>query len=158
MVFPPHSTHTLQPLDVVMFKPLSTAYSNALTKHLHNAQGLVPIVKGDFFPLFWEAWTTSFREDLIRTAFEATGIWPANGEVILKRFTKSTPELQDSRESSTSVYSGKDWLKIQSLINSAVKENTSAEAQKIQRSLHHISVQNDLLHTEVEGLQQAVLS
>jgi hypothetical protein len=41
MVFPPHSTHTLQPLDVVMFKPLLTAYSNALTKHLHNAQGLV---------------------------------------------------------------------------------------------------------------------
>jgi hypothetical protein len=25
-IFPPHSTHTLQPLDVVMFKPLSTAY------------------------------------------------------------------------------------------------------------------------------------
>ena len=25
-IYPPHSTHTLQPLDVVMFKPLSTAY------------------------------------------------------------------------------------------------------------------------------------
>jgi hypothetical protein len=30
-VFSPHSTHTLQPLDVVLFKPLSTAYSTALT-------------------------------------------------------------------------------------------------------------------------------
>jgi hypothetical protein len=29
MVFPPHSTHTLQPLDVVMFKPLSQAYAVA---------------------------------------------------------------------------------------------------------------------------------
>lgn len=29
MVFPPHSTHTLQPLDVVMFKPLSQAYTAA---------------------------------------------------------------------------------------------------------------------------------
>jgi hypothetical protein len=27
MVYPPHSTHTLQPLNVVMFKPLSSAYS-----------------------------------------------------------------------------------------------------------------------------------
>jgi hypothetical protein len=26
-VFPPHSTHSLQRLDVVMFKPLSSAYS-----------------------------------------------------------------------------------------------------------------------------------
>jgi hypothetical protein len=29
-VFPPHSTHTLQPLDVVCFKPLSNAYSKRL--------------------------------------------------------------------------------------------------------------------------------
>ncbi|KAF7574180.1 hypothetical protein PtrM4_058030 [Pyrenophora tritici-repentis] len=40
------------PLDVVLFKPLSQAYSNELTNHLHKAQGLVPIKKGDFFPLF----------------------------------------------------------------------------------------------------------
>lgn len=30
-IYPPHSTHTLQPLDVVMFKPLSTAYSNEIS-------------------------------------------------------------------------------------------------------------------------------
>jgi len=27
MVFPPHSTHTLQPLDVGLFKPLSTRFT-----------------------------------------------------------------------------------------------------------------------------------
>jgi hypothetical protein len=111
MVFPPHSTRTLQPLDVVMFKPLSTAYSNELVQHLHNAQGLIPITKGDFFPLFWEAWTTSFSEELILKAFKATGIWPTNGQVILKRFIKSTPEEEGSRESSTSVYSEKTGLR-----------------------------------------------
>jgi hypothetical protein len=26
-IYPPHSTHMLQPLDIVMFKPLATAYS-----------------------------------------------------------------------------------------------------------------------------------
>ncbi|KAI1674800.1 DDE-1 multi-domain protein [Pyrenophora tritici-repentis] len=55
IILPPHSTHTLQPLDVVLFKPLSQAYSNELTNHLHKAQGLAPIKKGDFFPLFWSA-------------------------------------------------------------------------------------------------------
>jgi hypothetical protein len=52
IILPPHSTHTLQPLDVVLFKPLSQAYSNELTNHLHKAQGLIAIKKGDFFSLF----------------------------------------------------------------------------------------------------------
>jgi hypothetical protein len=59
-IFPPHSTHTLQPLDVVMFKPLSTAYSKELTTHLHNGQGLSVIKKSNFFPLFWKAWESVF--------------------------------------------------------------------------------------------------
>jgi hypothetical protein len=71
---PPHSTHTLQPLDVVLFKLLSQAYSNELTNHLHKAQGLIAIKKGDFFSLFWSAWISSFTENLILKAFEATGI------------------------------------------------------------------------------------
>jgi hypothetical protein len=54
-ILPPHSTHTLQPLNVVMFKPLSTAYSKELTTYLHNSQGLAGIKKGDFFHLFWKA-------------------------------------------------------------------------------------------------------
>jgi hypothetical protein len=36
-ILPPHSTHTLQPLDVVMFKPLSSSYSYELTTHLHRS-------------------------------------------------------------------------------------------------------------------------
>jgi hypothetical protein len=51
-IYPPHSTHTLQPLDVVMFKPLSTAYSKKLATRLHKHQGLVPVTKADFFGLF----------------------------------------------------------------------------------------------------------
>jgi hypothetical protein len=36
-IFPPHSTHTLQPLDVCMFKPLSQAYSNELLSFLERS-------------------------------------------------------------------------------------------------------------------------
>jgi hypothetical protein len=35
-VFPPHSIHRLQPLDVVMFKPLASAYSQELDAHLQR--------------------------------------------------------------------------------------------------------------------------
>jgi hypothetical protein len=51
-VYPPHATHTLQPLDVVMFKPLANAYSAKLTQYLQDGQGILNITKGDFFPLF----------------------------------------------------------------------------------------------------------
>lgn len=54
-VLPPHSTQTLQPLDVVLFKPLSTAYSKALTTHIHEAQNNTLITKANFFRLFWKA-------------------------------------------------------------------------------------------------------
>jgi hypothetical protein len=39
-IFPPHSTHKLQPLNVVMFKPLSSEYSKQLTTRLHRSKGL----------------------------------------------------------------------------------------------------------------------
>jgi hypothetical protein len=35
MVFLPHATHSLQPLDVVMFAPFSSAYSKELVYYLH---------------------------------------------------------------------------------------------------------------------------
>ena len=82
-ILPPHSTHTLQPLDVVMFKPLSTAYSKELTTHLHNGQGLSVIKKSDFFHLFWKAWVSTFTQGLILKSFQATGILPLQPNVIL---------------------------------------------------------------------------
>ncbi|KAK7178658.1 hypothetical protein PSPO01_15290 [Paraphaeosphaeria sporulosa] len=56
-IFPPHSTHTLQVLDVVVFKSLST-------------QGLISVAKRDFFDLFWNAREASFTLNLIFWAFE----------------------------------------------------------------------------------------
>jgi hypothetical protein len=116
MVLPPHSTRTLQPLDVVMFKPLSQAYLNELTTHLHKAQGLMAVKKGDLFPLFWRAWISSFTETNILKSFETTGIWPMNPDTILRRFTR-TPDLQ---RSSPSDLSENDWQRVKGLVHAAV--------------------------------------
>jgi len=154
-ILPPHSTHTLQPLDVVLFKPLSSAYSAQLTAYLQDSQGLVPIKKGNFFSLFWKAWISTFQAELILKSFKATSVSPFNPEVILKRFTTE----QDSRErstSSTSAFSGEDWRRIERLVRSTVEDQSSKEARKLRSSLHHISVQNELLHNEVRGLRKAL--
>jgi len=95
-ILPPHSTHTLQPLDVVMFKPLSTAYSKELTTYLHNGQGLASIKKGDFFHLFWKAWVSTFTQALILRSFEATGIAPLqptpNTNLLIFGFPSQRPQ------------------------------------------------------------------
>ncbi|KAF7577040.1 hypothetical protein PtrM4_012800 [Pyrenophora tritici-repentis] len=75
-----------------MFKPLSTAYSKELSNYLHNSQGLLSVKKGDFFPLFWRAWVSSFKKNTIQKSFMATGIWPPDLTSILKRFNRNTPE------------------------------------------------------------------
>ena len=156
-IFPPHSTHTLQPLDVVCFKPLSSNYTNELTQHTHKTMGWVPIKKGDFFPLFWKAWVSSFTVATVLRSFEATGIAPLNPSKILDRFIDDASEASGSQESSTSCYSGEDWLKIQSLIRSTVKDERSKESRKLNRSLHHISIQNELLRHEMKGMKDALL-
>jgi hypothetical protein len=92
MVFPAHSTHSLQPLDVVMFVPLLTSYSFQLLQYLHVSQDLVPIAKANFFLLFWAAYTNSFMCKNILKAFEAIGVQPHNAEIVLKRFKTTTPQ------------------------------------------------------------------
>jgi hypothetical protein len=59
---PPHSTHTLQPLDVGMFGPLSKAYSAELLQQQLDSQGLLPVKKSDLLPLFAPAYNQSFTE------------------------------------------------------------------------------------------------
>ena len=93
---------------------------------------------------------------LILRSFEATGIASLQPNVILRRFEKPSPESSDSNLSSNSVYSGKDWLKIETLLRKVAKDEGSKELRKVSRSLHHISIQNSLLHHEIAGLKEAL--
>jgi hypothetical protein len=52
-IYPPHSTQTLQPLNVVMFKPLATGYSDEVAAFMKRSQDLTSMSKRDFFPLFY---------------------------------------------------------------------------------------------------------
>ncbi len=155
-VLPPHSTQTLQPLDVVMFKPLSSAYSKELAEHLQRAQGLLLVKKGDFFDLFWRAWCSSFVEKNVLSLFEHTGIAPLDRNVIMKRFVDYTPEPFSSRESSISALSGEDWRKLDRLVRTAVSEQGVLKTRKLRSSLYYIAVQNELLRAKIEGLRSAL--
>jgi hypothetical protein len=85
--FPPHSTHMLQPLDVVCFKLLSTSYSTKLSNYLFKTQALLAVQKEDFFPLFWSAWEPSLTTKLVCKTFKAIGICPMNADFVVQRFS-----------------------------------------------------------------------
>ena len=101
---------------------------------------------------------SSFKKNTIQKSFSATWIWPPDPTPILKRFSRNTPEVSSSDESSTSVLSGSDWLKIKSLIRKASKDESSKEVKKLNRSLHHISAQNEILRHEIKGLKNALVT
>jgi hypothetical protein len=56
VVFPPHCTHRLQPLDISVFGPLAAAYSKGLNEHIFASQGFSSITKRVFWSIFWPAW------------------------------------------------------------------------------------------------------
>jgi hypothetical protein len=150
-----HSTHSLQLLNVVMFKPLSTAYSNELSLYLHQSQGLLTVEKGNFFLLFWAAWTSSFKEELVRTLFKATEIILMNAEVILKRFNNN-PSKNSDASSLQSEGDGSNWRDVRHLIDKVMMDSASKSLQKLKAALHSFQVQNKLLHYKNDSLRAAL--
>jgi hypothetical protein len=147
LVYPPHSTHTLQPLDVAMFKPLSSAYSAQVAAFMERCQGLTSMSKRDFYPMFRAAWETAFKQETILKAFEATGLSPFNPKMILKRFNKETiPE--NLSDSDSSALSADNWRETERLLREVVKDRRDPRAEKLSREFHRLSVQKSLLAHE----------
>jgi hypothetical protein len=137
MVFPPRSTHSLQPLDVVMFAPLSTSYSSELSRYLYASQGLVPVAKPDFFLLFWAAYTDSFTRKNILKAFEATGVEPRDAEVVLKRFKTTTAQDFEDMEIAQ-LGDGSTWNELRNLLRVAVTDTSKVEAKALGTAMHSL--------------------
>ena len=156
-VYPPHSTHTLQPLDVVMFKPFSSAYSNQIAAFIERCQGLTSMSKRDFYPMFMAAWEASFKKDTILKAFEATGRSPFAPEVILKRFNQ--PALSGhSSDSDSSALSASDWRKIRRLVDHAVADRDQRKISKLNQTIHRLSIRSVLAEHENVRLKEALIN
>jgi hypothetical protein len=152
-VFPPHYTHTLQPLDVVCFKPLSTSYSTKLGDYLFKTQGLLAVQKGDFFPLFWSAWESSLTTKLVRKAFKATGICPMNADVVVQHFSN---KVDNKSKPQPSALLPANWRQMDRLIHSAVKDTAAEDSQKLSQTLHQLQVQNEVLQHEKNRLRDTL--
>lgn len=88
-ILPPHTTHRLQPLDVSLFAPLSTKYTQELNNLMHKSLGLVSMSKRSFWPMFQRAWIASFTSTNIQSAFQKTGVFPFDPSLILNALRPS---------------------------------------------------------------------
>ena len=77
LIFPPHSTHRLQPLDVTFMKPLKSFYSQEIEKFLCNNQGRVVTIH-QISHLFNSAYLRAATPATAIKGFERTGIFPVN--------------------------------------------------------------------------------
>jgi hypothetical protein len=148
VVLSPHSTHTVQLLDVGCFKPLASAYSQRLTIHTQCSQGLVPIKKGDFFLLFRDAWSKAFKKETVLHSWGATGVWPMDPDNVLKRFKIDAPG--EALPVTTS-----NWRHMECLLCAAV-DRPSSESKNLSNMIHHVAVQKELIEDENKGFREAL--
>ncbi len=83
LCMPPHSSHVLQPLDVVCFSPLKRKYSQRVRDLVRRR--VFHINKEGFLPAFRDAFFDVFTEKNCQKAFEAPGLVPINAQVVLDR-------------------------------------------------------------------------
>jgi hypothetical protein len=155
IIYPPHATHTLQPLDVVMFRSLSFHYKENLSTQVQNSQGLLPVKKMDFFSLFWTAWTSSFTQDHILQAFKSCGVWLMDPEPVLKKFPPPTTEnTEDPEFEQLKTVLG--WKDLHRLFNKVVVDKSTKEAKTLSASIHYLSTQFALKSAENIGLRASL--
>ncbi|RYN74719.1 hypothetical protein AA0120_g12237 [Alternaria tenuissima] len=154
-VFPPHSTHTLQPLDVVLFSPLSRNYTHELNSFLQQSQGITRITKREFFTNFWAAWSSTMKPEVIMKSFQATGVWPMDAEVVLQRFNNRTSEQDEDAEIGEHG-DGDTYNQLRKIFDAAVADKAKVEARRLSQSLHSLQVNNELLRNENLGLRRAL--
>ena len=83
LCMPAHSSHILQPLDVVCFSPLKLKYSQRVRDLARRR--VYHINKEGFLPAFKLAFFDVFREENCRKAFEASGLVPLNAAEVIDR-------------------------------------------------------------------------
>ena len=99
---------------------------------------------------------TTFTDELIQKSFEATGIFPANANVILNRFETEKPTTPPEQVIQVTESGEPTWLKAKSLVRSSVKDINSAEAQELVQHLHSLHVEKELLEHQLDGVKEAL--
>ena len=153
MILPPHTIHRIQPLDVSLFRPLATYYTNSLNDLLFNSLGIMSMSKRAFIKIFWPAWQRAFSVKNIESGLEKTGIWPCNSAIMLATLTIPEPPTTDQTIKTPTTY--RTARRVQKIYTRAP---TSALLAKIFEANLQLAAQHAIdLHNQnnlIEALEQ----
>ena len=155
---PPHSTHRLQPLDVAIFSPLATAYSNQIDAVIQSSFGFSRVTKRSFWPLFKSAWESALTVSNIQSAFAATGIWPFDPNRVLQHIRTKTPSPPpDTNESARKTPGSVRGVRRAIKALKAEDLHTTEGMDLIIRGIEKLAVEKDILEHHNRGLMEALI-
>ncbi|KAH5617394.1 hypothetical protein HBI81_261120 [Parastagonospora nodorum] len=164
LCMPAHSSHILQPLDVVCFSPLKRKYSQRVRDLARKR--VFHINKEGFLPAFKDAFFDVFTEENCRKAFEASGLVPVNAQVVLDRLEvrlRTPPEpllpatpWQSKTPSNTYEFGSQSKLVRDSLLRSPVSAQAgfSQLIKGGELMLHENALQRARIHELEEQLAE----
>src|SRR5258708_17469358 len=90
---PSHTTHALQPLDIVLFSPLKQAWAKVVASEEFDGR---KVTKENFLKIYGIAHLQSFTLGNILASFRKSGIWPLDPTIITaEMMALSTVESMD---------------------------------------------------------------
>ena len=157
-VLPPHSTHRLQPLDLRIFSPLSTAYSNAIDTLMQSSGRFSRLTKRNFWVLFKEAWFRALSASNICSAFAAAGIHPLDPSIVLAKIAYNTPSPSSSDSESYEVTPGSIRAVCRQI--KAIKKDQGdldAKIDSLCRTAEKMAIGKEICEHENVGLRMALI-
>lgn len=94
LCYPSHATHVYQGLDVVIFSPLKRRWSEE--RQAFEGSKRQRVSKRNFVTIYGRAHRHVLTQDLVRTAFKKTGVWPFNANLVTKQMM--APSLETSSQ------------------------------------------------------------
>jgi len=157
-ILPPYSTHRLQPLDVSLFLPLSTAYSQEVDFYITATQGLTGISKRDFWRFFWPLFKKAFTKENIESGWKKTGLHPFNPSIVLDKLPKKRIQRVPLPYNVDLILplAPTDRTAIRKLLNVQISR-ALREGKQLRATVWDMAVTNVLQQREIVGLKDALI-
>ena len=92
---PPHSTHLMQPLDVVCFQPLKHYHRKAIDNAIMHEATTFPVV--EFLTVFKHIRDQAFKLETVKSSFRETGIVPLNAAKVVGPLREKSRQIDVPR-------------------------------------------------------------
>ena len=111
--------------------------------------------------LFWPAWVNTFTVSLISRAFEVSGIYPLDPDVILDHFKKVTPPpptTPPQHSGPQPATASPNWRRFRASFDRAVTHGDPEAESEARQQMHQMHVALELKNQELKGLKKALES